>query len=144
MALETSRTGWALCGDPPGTGMQFHKRLLRSNDGGRHWQRVPSRLPAVGYIAGLAMATEGTGLAWNQRAGLDLTVDGGRSWRLLPVIDQGLAGAGCDNAGAAQVLTPATCVLLDERCTGDHHTVDLRISSTGGRSWQLVHTWRIP
>lgn len=140
----TSTAGWALCGNDPATDLELGKRLYRTGDGGRSWTLVPARLPLVGVIAGVSFDDAGTGFAWFGRGGLVITTDGGHAWRSLPIIDPAAADAGCDNTIAAQPLPGSGAVLLDERCTGPAHTVDLRISANDGRTWRLARSWLVP
>jgi hypothetical protein len=140
----TSTAAWALCGNDPATDLELGKRLYRSAGGGRSWTLVPARLPLVGVIAGVSFDAAGTGFAWFDRGGLVITPDAGHTWRSLPVIDPASADAGCDGTIVAQPLPGSGAVLLDERCTGPAHTVDLRISANDGRTWRLARSWLVP
>jgi photosystem II stability/assembly factor-like uncharacterized protein len=56
--------------------------LLRSSDGGRHWQLV--RLPRALGVNGIDFVNERIGFVNDQFAGLYRTRDGGRNWRAVP------------------------------------------------------------
>ncbi len=144
VVAATATRNWAVCGSVPATDMQFGKRLYVSSGDRESWVRVRTRLPLVGVLAGAAFDPAGTGFVWFDRAGLDVTTDGGRSWTSLPIIDLATANAGCDNAIDAQALGGGTAVMLGDRCSGDTHTIDLRASANDGRRWRLIHSWVAP
>jgi photosystem II stability/assembly factor-like uncharacterized protein len=72
-------TGLALiCGDEPSAGQQ-PKTAYRSTDGGAHWSRQAD-LSGGGYVGSLAAADNSTWLFGEDRGGLLVTQDGGRTW----------------------------------------------------------------
>jgi hypothetical protein len=56
--------------------------LLRTSDGGRHWQLV--RLPRALGVNGIDFVNPRIGFVNDQFAGFYRTRDGGRSWRAVP------------------------------------------------------------
>ena len=56
--------------------------LLRTSDGGRHWQLV--RLPRALGVNGIDFVTPKIGFVNDQFAGFYRTLDGGRRWRAVP------------------------------------------------------------
>lgn len=89
-------TGWVLCGGGAGAGQQ-HKRLYRTDDGGRQWRLVadtaveagPGGLPGGGYVSDLCFLDRERGWFTEARGGLFATVDGGQSWVETPVVPGG-------------------------------------------------------
>ena len=81
--------GWLACNDTLGAGSAT-KAILRTTDG-KHWQVMAStpwpdggqpvgRIDSSGYLIGLSMLGDGTGMFWAERGISDRTADGGRTW----------------------------------------------------------------
>ena len=119
--------------------------ILRTEDGGASWNRVPSNaLPPAqegegGFAAsGSCVATGAAGRAWiatgnGERARVLTTRDGGRTWTDSGVPVPGGAGAGLTTIG---FLDDETGVALGGLIGQDTVRVDnVTLTADGGRTW---------
>jgi hypothetical protein len=142
--LDASRAsrarGWILCLGQPGAGSQA-KSLFASGDGGRTWSpRASTRLsggdvrgfPGGGYGAGVEFRPSGRGWLWESRGSFLATIDGGGTWKILPISRPELVEAisvsfVSDRVGFALFHTPAGITLA--------RTAD------GGVKWVTIRVW---
>jgi photosystem II stability/assembly factor-like uncharacterized protein len=98
--IADSSTGYAMCTFEPGTDME-PKQLFRTDDGGNSWRLVSSvgmsfagasvpdtgRLEITGYNDRLTFVSDQTGFLLTDRGGVDMTTDGGVTFRRIVVTD---------------------------------------------------------
>jgi photosystem II stability/assembly factor-like uncharacterized protein len=124
---------------------QFY--ILRTEDGGRSWNRVPaSALPPAqegegGFAAsGTCVTTGADGRGWistgaAERARVLMTDDQGRTWTDVPVPVSGGNGAGLTTIGFLDNLVGVALggVIGDNQ----GRTENVTVTSDGGRTWTL-------
>ena len=124
---------WALCVSEPGAGSQA--KYVYRDVPNRGWQRLAAKgLTVQGYAIGIAMATGGFGVIWEQRGTLYVTRDGGVHWTGLPKI----ARPEVDFGGSGTALADGVAYVLLKR-GGTSRLIGTR---DAGRTWRVVHRWR--
>ena len=83
---------WLLCAGQPSAGQQL-KTLHLSADGGASWSG-PTDAPAYGYLHNLVGTSSSRGWLTLDRATLETTADGGKSWQQAIPIDAANPGDG--------------------------------------------------
>jgi len=125
---------WAVCASQPSAGNQS-KLVYRL--GVRGWRRVPARgLSGYGYVAGLAVASDGFGLIWESRGTLYVTRNGGSDWTGLthvaaPEVDFGTSAVALPHGVGFALLA-----------NGGGEKRRLVETTDAGRSWVVVHSWK--
>jgi photosystem II stability/assembly factor-like uncharacterized protein len=116
------------CGSEPGAGNQA-KTFYASADGGVHWRRVGGLPFGPGYIAALAAADARTWILGEGRGGIELTRDGGRSWRAVAFTGR---LSEVEGWGYVAYTARAEAVAVPWTLNGSV----LAFSHDGGASWQ--------
>jgi hypothetical protein len=128
-----SATGLVLvCGGQPGAGSQA-KTIYASTDGGARWQ-LTTRMPmGPGYVASLAAADRDTWvLAEGRIPSMEITRDGGRSWR--PVTFRGQVDDGVEGWGYVGFTDPTQAVAVPWTLNGSV----LAVTNNDARTWREV------
>lgn len=138
--LASATRGWVVCGFQPGAGQQ-PKEVWATRDAGATWRLVNRASPfakavgrglcVCGYSAGIVMTAGGSGWLWMARGSFYATIDGGRSWRSLPIGSPEVV----EGRSASLPRSTAGYALFGPRPT-------LRFTRDGGRTWSVVRRWR--
>jgi photosystem II stability/assembly factor-like uncharacterized protein len=133
--------GWVACNATFGAG-NATKAILRTTDGGATWTVMASapvpghgkdvgQIGTNGYLAGVAMAADGVGMAWMGRGVTARTADGGRTWVNMPPGEWDVR-----EADAGWALDDHDWLLHVSNGAGDQPA--LEATHDGGRRWSIV------
>ena len=151
ISFPTVMNGWLAC-DGGGAMGSSAKALFRTRNGGATWQMVfnlslngsggtsggANEALFAGDTAAVNFLADGTGwLATG--AGLHLTHDGGRTWKMLG-FDDGAEGI---QVNAMQLLSDKTGLILVADITTTPGRVSLENTTDGGRTWTTMTAWSL-
>jgi photosystem II stability/assembly factor-like uncharacterized protein len=126
---------WTVCASQASAGNQM-KLVYRLGVHG--WKRLAADgLSSYGYVAGLAIASNGFGIIWESRGTLYVTRDAGLQWTGLmqvarPEVDFGTSAVALPRGIGFVILTT----------NGGSEMRRLLETTDAGRSWRVIHTWR--
>lgn len=100
--------------------------VLRSADGGEHWQQVPLPESQKEALLGMLLLADGRIIAYGGYASLLESADGGRTWAQRSILD-----AEIDKHFYGMAVDNQSLVLVGEAGL-------IAISSDQGRSWKIV------
>jgi photosystem II stability/assembly factor-like uncharacterized protein len=151
VSLATPARGWVLCVNLYGVG-NAGKSIYRTDDGGRHWQRLLNTqlvnsgghqssissggIGLYGYPKGIAFASDGLGVLWESRGTLYLTRDGGRHWKSFPRVSEPEG-----DFGSSAAAVPGRAFALLARLVARPVPVRLIATRSDLTGWRTVRTW---
>jgi hypothetical protein len=137
LSFPSPERGWLACNGTVGAGSAT-KAILRTTDGG-HWRVMAAapwpdegepvgRIASSGYLSGISMVANGTGMYWADRGISERTADGGTVWTGM-------------TATSFDVVIPSAGWAIDENdwlmyvWNGDLGRLVLEESTDGGATW---------
>jgi len=97
---------------------------------------TPHGVSTSGYALGIDFVRGGAGWLWEVRGGAFATTDGGRTWKVLPFSVPDIV-----EARSMSFLSPRVGFMLLQ--DGRNRRFALERTGDGGRTWRLVHVWRM-
>jgi hypothetical protein len=136
-------TPWSICSGVPGAG-NVAKAVYR---GKKRVAYTPfashggyGGISVYGYPIGVAGSLGGFGIIWESRGTLYVTRDGGDHWHALPKVARPELDFG-DWADAGAVRHGGFVLL--QRAAGSGEAWRLVETTDAGRTWHVVHRWRL-